>query len=353
MECLQFPGRKPHFAKIATTIIFLFAVVGSTFAQNIAQLTLSPNDRAAVANSSHFWYHARSARTSAAQSAPRTLLTAARPQMTGIRAATLAATVPGLPAPGVYPDDLTYFGGKVVGSMTSHNIFVNCTNSCWGNPNRFLTDLGNSNFIHVVDQYTGSTANNRYKLGTGASVAASLLTGVASINDILLIAHAAAKAMGTGYGHEYHIFLPKGVDTCFDPPNSNVCYSPDSPSTFFFCAYHGSVTFPDIGHVLLSVEPYQAVDGCAVTSPSPNGKLTDSTASVLSHEVIETITDPDGNAWIAVNTLPVLGEEIGDECEIPSLTQQLFDPPVSNLNGHNWKIQPEYSNFYHGCANVP
>jgi hypothetical protein len=353
MESVKFPAIKPSRFAIAATISLLLAVAGSTFAQNAAPLKLTPNDRAAVASSSHFWYHARSARTLAAQSAPRTLLTAARPKMTGIRAAAVAATVPGLPAPGVYPDDLTYFGGKTVGSMASHNIFVNCTNSCWGNPNRFLTDLGNSNFIHVVDQYTGSTANNRYKLGTGTSVTASLLTGVATVNDILLIAHAAAKHMGTGYGHEYHGFLPKGVDTCFDPPNSNVCYSPDSPATFFFCAYHGSVDFPDIGHVLFSVEPYQSVDGCAVTSPSPNGRLTDSTASVLSHELIETITDPDGDAWIAVNTLPVLGAEIGDECEIPSLTQLLFNPPVSNLNGHNWKIQPEYSNFYHGCATVP
>jgi hypothetical protein len=355
MHFFHVPGTQSRnmFVNFAATLTLVLALIGSAFTQNTLQLKVSPNDRAAVASSSHFWYHARAARTATAQSAPRALLTAARPKMTGIKTAA-ASTVPNLPPPGVYPDDLTYFGGAVVTSLVSHNLFVNCTNSCWGNPNRFLTNLGSSNFIHVVDQYTGSTANNRYTLGTSASVAANLLTNVASVNDILLILHAAAKSMGSGYGHEYQVFLPKGVDTCFDPPNSNICYSPDNIPTFFFCAYHGSVDFSDsVGHVLFSVEPYQAVDGCAVTTPAPNGRLADSTANVLSHELIETITDPDGTAWVAVNTLPVLGAEIGDECEPPSLTAPLFDPPVSNLNGHNWKIQLEYSNFYHACANVP
>jgi len=66
-------------------------------------------------------------------------------------------------------------------------------------------------------------------------------------------------------------------------------YSPDDIPMFFFCAYHGSVDFSDsVGHALFSVEPYPAVEGCAVTTP-PNGKLADSTANVRSHELIETI----------------------------------------------------------------
>src|SRR5262249_26653196 len=174
MQSLHVPGSQIQnpFANFGATLLLVLTLIGSAFTQNVMQLGVSSSDRAAVASSSHFWYHARAARTVTAQSAPRTLFTATRPKMTGIKAAA-AATVPTLPAPGVYPDDLTYFGGKIVASMASHNIFVNCTNSCWGNPNRFLIDLGKSNFIHVVDQYTGSTANNRYTLGTGASVSAS------------------------------------------------------------------------------------------------------------------------------------------------------------------------------------
>ncbi len=59
----------------------------------------------------------------------------------------------------------------------------------------------------------------------------------------------------------YHVFLPPGTDECFDNTYS-VCYSPDHLTTWFFCAYHGFVDFPDIGHVIYSVEPYQNNSGC-------------------------------------------------------------------------------------------
>ena len=123
--------------------------------------------------------------------------------------------------------------------------------------------------------------------------------------------------------------------------------------------YHGSVTFSDIGHVLLSVEPFQNVDGCSVATPSPNGVLVDSTANVLSHETFETITDPDppatftdllaGNSgWLALNSLTEFGSEIGDVCENP-----FFQYNPVTLNGKSYEIQPEYSNKFHACAFVP
>ena len=89
------------------------------------------------------------------------------------------------------------------------------------------------------------------------------------------------------------------------------------------------MTYSDIGHVLLTVEPFQNVDGCSVATPSPNGALVDSTANVLSHETFETLTDPDPPAtfddlfnrnfgWLALNSLVEFGEEIGDICEDPA-----------------------------------
>ena len=131
--------------------------------------------------------------------------------------------------------------------------------------------------------------------------------------DIIAIAHAGAAAFGSGYHHIYHIFLPPGQDVCFT--GTNECYSPDNPDTFFFCAFHASVDFSDIGHVLLTVEPYQNVNGCSVVQPSPNGPIVDSTADVLSHELFETITDPDGTAWWNRYDLDLFGAEIGDECQ--------------------------------------
>ena len=244
-----------------------------------------------------------------------------------------------------FPADLSYQGGKVVQQAESNDLYVNCAASCWGNPATFLARLGESNFIHVTDQYVNGTASNRYTVGPAGSLAYPTFAPLGD-NDLLQIAHAGAAALGTGYGHIFHIFLPKGVDVCFT--GTTECYSPDNPSTFIFCAFHASVDFSDIGHVLFTVEPFQNVPGCAVGKGGPNGVLVDSTSSVLSHELIETITDPDGSAWFVTNDLDLRFAEIGDVCQ-----NSTFVYPVSNLPGRNYEIQPEYSNQAHTCVFTP
>lgn len=253
--------------------------------------------------------------------------------------------VPGVPAPGFYPADLSDpTHGKVLPMVQSNNVYVNCTASCWGSPATFLAHLAVSNFIHITDQYVGATGNDRYTVGTATSINASLPAKLTQTN-ILQLVHAAAHAHGSGYDHIYHIFLRSGVDIC---TSTNVCYSPDNASTFVFCAYHGSADFQDIGHVLFSVEPYQNVRGCSVAQPSPNGAVVDSTSSTLSHELIEAITDPDGDAWFARSSLIEFGAEIGDICENPFGR----DPAVS-IAGKSYAIQTEYSNRFHACSTTP
>ena len=73
------------------------------------------------------------------------------------------STVPGVPAPGFYPADISNPGhGRVLTTTQSNNVYVNCAASCWGTPSNFLARLATSNFIHVTDQYVGSTGSNRY-----------------------------------------------------------------------------------------------------------------------------------------------------------------------------------------------
>lgn len=290
-------------------------------------LTISDSDIAAAAGASSFTYHIQ-------------------PPFTGTSKAPRTQNV-------VYPADLSFFGGHVLKTLTSHNIYLNDPSTEWGNPQGFLNNLNASTFIHVTDQYVGSTANGRYHTGANALIHKTYFLSVDNIvpqTDLLAFVHNAAHVLGSGYGHEFHIFLPKGYDTCFD--GTNICYSPDVPSTFAFCAYHGSVTFPDsVGHVILSVEPFQDVPGCRTSDtlppvgpqPPPNGQLTDSTNSTLSHEYFESITDPDPpTGWSNPN--PAYPGEIGDLCR--------FNPfVVIPLNGHPYEIQREYSNHVHGCVN--
>jgi hypothetical protein len=268
-------------------------------------------------------------------------------------------SIPTVPAPGFYPSDLDYFGGPVVTRLWSHPVYVNASScggvaNCWGDPAGFLRDLGDSRFIHVTDQYTGTSG--RYALGRQVNASQAPTTNMNGLTVIdqsalLAIVHDAAVALSItngGYQHVFHIFLPAGIDTCF--PGDEVCYSPDNPATFAFCAYHSSVVFSDIGHVMFSVQPYQNVPGCQAAPPNPNGILADSTNSPLSHETIETITDPDGDAWIADNSLVAEGEEIADLCvPIGNISAQFLDSYL-NLNGHPYELQLEYSNLYHACA---
>lgn len=264
-------------------------------------------------------------------------------------------TLPSPPAGSFfYPDDVEKVSltGKTIVRTISHPIYLNTAScggtvaKCWGNPGGFLTDLGNSSMIHIVDQYTGSTANGRYIVETGTFVTAAIYPGTSGVptfseNDILGVVHTVAKAHGAGYGRVYHLFLPPGVDTCMD---EGPCYSPDFAPSFVFCAYHFTVTFADIGNTYYTVEPFQNVPGCQLPTGTPNGQLIDSTNNVLSHELFETISDPDiFTGYRAVNSS--FGE-IGDLCV------GFFFSPVT-LGLHKYALQAEYSDKYEACATTP
>lgn len=245
-----------------------------------------------------------------------------------------------------YPFQMAFHGGAVLASAAQHAIYVNCTAggaSCWNYPMNGLSYLNASSMVHIVDQYANSTANNRYPYSTSVLLSYTAFTSSVSESDILGIIHASIAAIPgnpTGYANVYHVFLPAGYDTCIDPADGGGCYSPDNLSTFSFCAYHGSATFTDYGHVIFTVEPYQNVLGCEETSgPLPNGMLTDSTASTLTHEFFETVSDPDPGSGYYNDAY---GTEMGDAC-------QPYEA-IYNLAGVNYQIQKEYSNADLGCG---
>jgi|SRR5579862_3040740 len=252
---------------------------------------------------------------------------------------------------------LTYQGGPVMQSAVQHAIYMFPSNgacpkvaACWGNPEQFLHDLGRSEFIHVTDQYVGTTGNSRYSVGVSGRVHYSIPAQPLVDTDIQAIVHKMVAADGglNGYGHEYHVFLPPGQDECIDATYS-VCASNA------FCGYHSSVDFSDLGHVIYSVEPYGNVPGCQALLP--DGTLITGQNSILSHEMIESITDPDGDAWWnAGGDLDLYGYEIGDECQWITFDSAgnggfLFDNVY--LNGRLYLIQSEYNNHANGCTDGP
>jgi hypothetical protein len=339
----------------ATALVLLILVCATAYAKDI---TVTSVDRDAARQVKNARHHAQPANTPAAR--------AGRPQqLSNMHQSRSSSSHDGDNDGGRvsrFPADLQFQGGQVVQSAESHPIFVNLASSthcnsvatCWGNPIGFLHDLGRSDFIHVADQYTGVHRDDRYTVAPeGINVHVTVGANPLTDADIQAIVHAVVVGAGlnTGYDNIFPVFLVPGQDECFDS-TFTVCYSPDRPASFAFCAYHSSADFTDIGHVLYNVEPFQDVPGCNVRPGTPNGQLVDSTNDTLSHETIETITDPDGDAWFNSVNLDLFGQEIADECIflVFTPTSVFSDPSNVILNGHRYAIQTEYNNKRHACT---
>jgi hypothetical protein len=352
---------------VSRLLMILCVMALSVFASNSARAQSSAQDEmstgptaadhAAVANAKVVYRHARPANTPAGRTLTKNEIAAATAAAAEVEGGS-ADTDDQLRFEG----DLSYLGGAVVQVAASHAIYLlpngHCSviSTCWGNPEGFLRDLEVSEFIHLADQYTGTSANNRYSVGKHAMISYKPGSVPLTDADVQAFVHKVASTMGVGYGNIYHVFLPPGQDECFTPTD-RTCYSPDVPSTFFFCGYHSSVDFKDIGHVLYTVEPFQNVDGCSVRPGTSNGQLIDSTDNTLSHETFETITDPDGNAWFNLKALALQGAEIGDECSFVKINfttgAAFFDPSIFVIGVHRYGVQPEYTNAEHACASNP
>jgi hypothetical protein len=382
-----------HVAKALKQIrnpSLLFLVAGCTlFAQSAAtavseqviRIQVTPADFAAV--STHRRAHTNGAlRPEGGRHASRTFETDSAGKL--VEVTSLAPSVapaagaaptgaPPFDGPGFYPADLSLLvsnAGQGIVQSQVHNVYINCDASCFGYPAAFENNLFSSRFIHIVDQYVGSEDNGRYTLGPSLIISNypirnTLVTNpVLNYADVDAIIHAAASKFGSGYGHIYNIFAPKGVDYCngYAPPYT-FCFSPDNPPTWAECAEHDIDSFADIpGMEYATMNPYPDVFevvngapfyGCDVgqpsfstnTSPTPNGVVVDSISNALGHEIFETITDPDGTEWQAFNGyFGYTPAEIGDVCEIYYGTR-VFTP--FRLSGHLYEIQPMYSNKYH------
>jgi hypothetical protein len=321
------------------------------------EMTITAGDKATTAAlTSGMKYHLMPARTAAGKAAVLDSPGVTFPTRTHVFVP--IGSLPSFPAnTGFYPSQLfkAQSTGATMVFTQHHPIYIDPSScggvaSCWGNPAQFLTDLGKSTMIHLLDtQYVPSTVAVRYTLGTQFTVSQPIYPGTSgfptfSENDVLTAVHNAAKLInGTGLTHLYHVFLPRGVDHCMD---EGPCYSPDNLATWVFCAYHFTVKFADLpAKVYYTVEPFQDVPGCQAPTGTPNGQLADSTYGVLSHETFESITDPDITTGFRSLNNPLGAVEIGDLCD--------FIIFGVSLNGHAYAIQSEYSNKYEACATTP
>jgi hypothetical protein len=219
--------------------------------------------------------------------------------------------------------------------------------------NTFLTDLNGS---------TPFAVNKTYTQGSGAAVSGSLGfptihldsgasqgTSLGSNTVAAIIQHAFANGLKPDSSGVYFVITAPDVSV------SGFCKS--------FCAYHTKSTTIAPGytiHYALVPDPGQSCTGCdgnaAVyhQTATPNGdpgadEMTDS----IMHELSETATDPDLNAWFTKN-----GEENGDLCNYFYGTSPLYtvNGATANtlLNGHYYLIQYIWRNSTpQVCADAP
>jgi hypothetical protein len=115
-----------------------------------------------------------------------------------------------------------------------------------------------------------------------------------------------------------------------------------------YCGYHtrASLVGADIKYSFIgNLDRCGLSSGCEWQSPSPNGNVAaDSMANVMSHELTETLTDPDvGSGWYRNDLL----HEVGDLCNFNfGTTFRVSNGSQANitLNGRNYLIQQLYEN---------
>jgi hypothetical protein len=161
----------------------------------------------------------------------------------------------------------------------------------------------------------------------------------------------AANSLPHDFSHIYVVYLPKAVESCFFPGDSttnNVCTINHYP-TAAFCAYHNNAASSAV-YANMVYPIYQSPVGftCGTDArfpviESPNGNPdADTEISPTSHEIIEAITDPDGETGWGDSS----GNEIGDDCAYVFGRTRGAPGGYFNqvINGGHFITQEEFSN---------
>src|SRR5437762_3271939 len=200
--------------------------------------------------------------------------------------------------------NMTWHGGPIQHTQKVFTIF-------WAGPggsfpidyqmlnNQFVQDLNGSSYYAIASQYTdgagpisttvvyGGTWLDTVNPFPFSTIATPSYT---SLLDEVNRAKAANPSWTSDANSYFQVYTPSGY-----------------LGGGGYCGFHYWSTLP-IGLVLL---PWSnSIGSCFPGSPYPNGSFSDAAISVSAHEIMETVTNPQGTGWYYVNG----GGEIGDLC---------------------------------------
>ena len=202
---------------------------------------------------------------------------------------------------------IVYHGGKVMTNANGVNVYIIWYGDWSGNTGTtivpdFLNNLGNSPYFDInttyydkAGAYISGGVNLKAQTNDNYSQGTSLTD--AKIQTIV------ATAISSGA-------LPKDKNALYF-----VLTSKDVNETSGFCTQycgwhtHGKIAATDIKYSFAG-DASRCISSCAAQSTSPNGNPgVDGMISVIAHELEETATDPDLNAWYFAS-----GAENADQC---------------------------------------
>lgn len=210
-------------------------------------------------------------------------------------------------------------------TASQENIMVDFANGIGGTPyfNINTTYWGSNNTVVANSVAYGGASFDNYSQGTSVSDA-----GIFNI---------VSNAITSGA-------LPKDANGVYF-----VMTSPDVNETSGFCSSYcgwhtnGSIQGTDVKYAFIG-DPDRCPSSCEEqTGNSPNGDTgVDGMANIVGHELDESVTDPDGNAWF-----DNYGRENGDKCAW-TFGSEYTAPNGSLANvhfgGRDWLIQQNWAN---------
>jgi Phosphate-induced protein 1 conserved region len=209
---------------------------------------------------------------------------------------------------GVITPDISYHGGPVMGTPNVYLIWY----GNWNQSNGSDTPSGQQiirDFLHGLSGSNYYVTNASYPGVTGSFVMKSEYTDSYSqgtrLTDAKVQAVVSHAIDSNTAGH-----LPKEtVGIYFVLTSSDV--SESSGFCKKYCGWHtsGTISNSDIKYAFVG-NANRCLNACAAQTVGPNGNSgVDGMVSVIAHELEETNTDPDLNAWFDAN-----GAEDADKC---------------------------------------
>lgn len=215
-----------------------------------------------------------------------------------------AKTQPGSGSNGIY-----YHGGPLLGttSNTTPNVYYIWYGNWYGNTANTLLEnlaghLGQSSYFNI---------NSTYSNGSRARV-----LNAVNFKGSTLDNYSNGASLGDS---DIEAIVSNAIESGALPNDSNGVYfvltSADVNETSGFCKNycgwhtHGTLSGTDIKYAFVG-NPDRCPSACEEQTTSPNGNAgADGMASVIAHELEESVTDPDLNAWYDRR-----GEENADKC---------------------------------------